>query len=767
MSEIKGLSDERAEALRGEGLCNKPPRSMTRSYKRILFDNIFSVFNLVNAVIAAALIYVGSYKNCLFMLAVLLNTAVGIIQEVRSKRTIDKLSILSRTSVTLIRSGKRRGADVSELVLGDVIELETGSQVPNDCVVLSGCCEVNESLLTGESEPVFKNTGDKLLSGSFVVSGTAVCEITAVGSDNYADSVLQKIKYVKAHGSEMLRVINRIMTVLGACIFPIGALLFYSRLSQPDTSFRGAVEGTAAALIGMIPQGLVLLTSTVFVLGIVRLSKKNVLSRELYSLESSARADVLCIDKTGTITTGEMTVEKLVPAHGFDIDRLSVLLSAYAANSPDKNGTISAIRDKYNENVGEFGRAVSVCPFSSSRKWASVTLKEQTVIIGSPETIFGDSLDLSALDRDDTSRYRVVAVAVSKNEPRERTLPDDISLVGFILLSEKIRDGIKDAFSYFESQHVEIKVISGDAPATVSRLCRGVMGEGLKCADLSGMNDEETAAAAEEYRIFGRATPHQKWVIINALRKNGHKTAMVGDGVNDVLALKESDCSVAPASGSGAARNVSQLVLLDSDFSSLPSVVSEGRRCVNNLQSSSALFLTKTIFSLVMAVIFIFIDDPYPFEPIQMTLISALTIGFPSFVLSLRRNDTPISGSFVSHILKNALPAALTNVILSVAIVIMSTRYSFSDDGVAALCTLAFAVTGMLLIWKIYRPLDIYSFAVFIVCMGGFALAFSFFPKFFGLLPPCGEIFPFMAIVSISDAVIMLTLLKLLSFIKD
>ncbi len=763
----QGLSDEKAEELRFQGLCNTPQRPATKSYSHIIFDNIFSVFNLVNALIAAALIYVGSVKNCLFMLAVILNTFVGIVQEIRSKKTIDKLSIVEQPTVSLIRSGKRREALYEELVLGDVIELSVGSQVTNDCEIISGLCEMNESLVTGESEPVIKKEGDTLLSGSFIIGGKALCRIITVGSENYADSVLDRIRYVKKTNSEFVRVINRIITVITALILPLGALLFFNQLSRADSTIKESVESTAAALIGMIPEGLVLLTSAVFVLGIVRLSKKNVLSQDLYSLEALARTDVICIDKTGTITTGEMTVEKAVPANGFRREELEGLIAAYAFATCDDNKTISAVKKAFTQCGSDLGKAISFCPFSSGRKWAAVTFEKLTVIIGSPDIIFGTGLDMTTLGVGDITKYRVLAVAVSNQPIDGFSLPEEVTLAGFILLTEELRSGVKESFEYFKEQGVDIKVISGDSPATVERLCSGVLGSGLKCADLSTMNDEETAAAAENYSVFGRALPEQKRIIISALQKNGHKTAMVGDGVNDVLALKESDCSIAPACAASAARNVSQLVLLDSDFSSLRAVIREGRRSVNNLQNSSSLFLSKTIFSFFMAVVFILVNFEYPFEPIQMTLISTLTIGLPSFFLSLRQNDKPISGSFIGHILRSALPCALTNIIMTVNIVAIANERGLPDAAVSTLCTLALAVTGLILVIYIYRPMSFPTAAVLAVSSVGFTLAFLYFAKFFGFVSVFGSIGGYMGIIAVCDAVIMCILLRIFAFIRN
>ena len=754
---IKGLSEQQAEEQRRLGLCNRPQRSSTKSYRHIFFENIFSVFNMINAVIALSLIYVGSFKNCLFMLAVISNTLIGIIQEIRSKRVTDRLSIVSQPTVTLIRSGKRREAKTQELVKGDVIELSMGCQVPNDCTVISGQCEVNEALLTGEADALVKHRGDRLLSGSVIAAGRCLCEITAVGRENYSDSILSQIKYVKRTNSEIVLVIKRIITVLSVCIVPIGALLFLNQITQSQATVREAVESTAAALIGMIPEGLVLLSSTVFALGVVRLSRKNVLSQDLYSLEVLARTDVICLDKTGTITTGEMTFEKLIAAEGVGKERLEAAVSVFADLTQDGNSTANAIREAFHTDKPP--TALSLCPFSSERKWSSVTSKDHgTVILGSQEMIFGES----TLEEGVTENYRAVCVAASDEPPIGTALPENKTLLGFVLLNETVRPGVSETLEFFKRQGVEVKLISGDAPRSVRRLCSGLP-VGSSCADLSQLSDEEIASEAEKTAIFGRATPKQKKLIVSALRKNGHTVAMVGDGVNDVLALKESDCSIAPAMGSAAARNVSQLVLLDSDFRSLPSVAAQGRQAINNLQNSSSLFLAKTIFSTLMAIIFIFLNREYPFDPIQMTLVSTLTIGFPSFVLSFIKNERPISGSLLRHIISNSLPAALANISSVLAAVLLSETMHLVGSEIAALCVSALAVTGLALIVKIYRPLTGVKLMVPIVSAAGFTLAFSLFGSFFGLPQIFTHIDVYMVIITISDLAVLSLLLTAFS----
>ncbi len=758
---ISGLSEEEAAKrlkLTKHGRKNK---STTKSYKHIFFENIFSLFNFINAAIAVVLLEVGSVKNCLFMLVVICNTFIGIIQEIRSKRVIDKLSIVNQSEVTVIRSGKSRSVDINELVKDDIIELKSGCQIPNDCIIVNGNCEVNESLVTGESDSVFKPEGEKLLSGSFVVSGNCLCKIVGVGSENYADSLLGQIKYVKKSSSEIVDVIRKIIVVISIIIIPFGALLFYNQYTLSHSTLKEAVESSAAALIGMIPEGLVLLITTVFAMGIIRLSKRNVLSQDLYSLETLARADVLCLDKTGTVTTGEMNLEKTVAVNENN-EELNNLIRVIANNSEDGNATITAIKNYCSENIN--CTVTKKIPFSSDRKWSAICTNEfHNVIMGSAEMIFKSGADYSALSSDDLEKYRVIAVAVTNSDINDFNLPDDIELKGFVLMSEKVRESVADTFKYFEQEDVTLKIISGDNPVTVQKLCGSVFNKDCGCVDMSTVSDEDIPNIVEENKIFGRATPTQKKLIVSALKNKGHTVGMVGDGVNDVLALKESDCSIALANGSAATRSISRLVLLDSDFSSLPQVVSEGRRSINNLQNSASLFLAKTIFSAVMTLIFMFINYPYPFEPIQMTLVSCLTIGFPSFVLSFLKNNKRISGSFLKTVIKNSVPAAVTNIAAVLTIVLLSETVKFDSLEVSSLCVTALAVTGIMLIIKIYKPLTPLRIFVITVSISGFVLAFSFFSGFFGLTSVLTYIDVYMIITAISAAIVLWVLMYLFS----
>ena len=728
MNTITGLKSSEVLKMRKAGKCNKQEKNSSKSYGKILFENIFTVFNVVNAVLAVLLFISGSIKNCLFIIVVISNTLIGIIQEIRAKKTVDKLTIINTGRINVIRNGKPQSVPVHEIVIGDVISIGRGEQIPNDCKILSGNCEVNESLLTGESDPIIKNKGDKLYSGSYIIGGKAVCEIVSAGNDNYADKLLKQIKCMNQPNSEIVQFINKIILIIAFSIIPIGGLLFYNQYTLSDGTYKEALTGTATAVIGMIPEGLILLTSTVFAVGIIRLSKNNVLSQDLYALEAMARIDVLCLDKTGTITTGKMKVAGTVTASGFNDNDVEKALRIIAVCSEDNNDVIKAIRlyVKSNENC----KVQTRVQFTSERKWSEITTKEYgTIIMGAKEIIFSGKSIVSETD----DNYRNIALAVSERGIKNNAIPDDIKLIGYVKFTEELRNGIKETLSYFIKQGVEIKIISGDSPNTVQRLCRGILKEEKQCIDMSVVSEEEIKKSVENNKIFGRVSPEQKRLIISALKGSGHRVGMVGDGVNDVLALKESDCSAAPVSGSSAARNTARLVLLDSDIASLADVVKEGRRCVNNLQRSASLFFVKTIFSVIMSLVFMITNLRYPLEPIQMTLVSGLTIGFPSFVLSFLKNTKRIKTNIVHSIVRNSLPAALTSVITVLCIVSLAVVLNITDEQVSGLCVISLAITGITLTIKIYKPITKIKLFVTVVQIGGLVSVLVLWADFFNV----------------------------------
>lgn len=764
-----GLNDLQVNERLHAGYYNKESTLPTKSIGRIVRDNVCTLFNLINIILAAAVLYVGSYKNMLFMGVVLCNIAIGIFQEVRAKRTVDKLSIISASKVKAIRSGCVREVDVNEIVLDDVLELQNGNQVPTDCIVLEGACDVNESLLTGESDAIHKKQGDTLLSGSFLVSGKCRTRAEHVGDDNYASTVFSGAKYIKKVNSEIMRTLNKIIKIISIAIIPVAALLFFNQLDIAGTNFQSVVVNTVAAIIGMIPEGLILLTSTVLAVGIIRLARHKVLVQELYCIETLARVDVLCLDKTGTITEGRMELKDVIPVGGCGREEADRALNALTSALDDNNPTFDAIKGKYR---GKSDLAVSeTVPFSSDKKWSGAAFGEQgAFVIGAAEFIFRDiPEEVKARLSEYSAGYRVLVLARAENGFHENgSLPDRLVPMALLIIKDVIRKDAKQTLDFFEKQGVELKIISGDNVQTVSGIAKeaGLKKYGNFVDATTLKTPEDIKAAAEEYTIFGRVTPTQKKDLICALKAGGHTVAMTGDGVNDVLALKEADCSVAMASGTDAARNVSQLVLLNSDFSSMPKVVAEGRRSINNIQRSASLFLVKTIYSSILALLFVFLDFKYPFEPIQMTLLSAFTIGLPSFVLALEPNSDRIRGNFFINVISKSIPAALT-VILNIVFVMIATYvFGLTHLQSSTIAVMLTGFTGLMLLFKISLPFNAIRTTLFVVCTGGTVLGLTVFREIFSVNPFDWEVMTAFLVLAWVSILLFLGFLKLMDVLK-
>lgn len=651
-----GLTKEEVEERIKENKVNYDTSLPTKSIKTIVRENIFTLFNLINILLGVAVFCVGSYKNLLFLIVIFCNTAISIIQEINSKRAVDKLSILAQAKVNCIRDGEKQEIGINSIVLDDLLMLETGNQIVADSIILEGEVEVNESFITGESDVIYKRKGDTLLSGSFVVSGKCKAEVIHIGDENYTSKISSGAKYVKKVNSEIMKSLNGIIKIVSIAIVPIGILLFFNQLGLTENSFKNAVVNTVAAIIGMIPEGLVLLTSTVLAVSVIRLSKRKVLVQELYCIETLARVDTLCLDKTGTITEGTMEVNDIIEITKSK-EELEEILSEISSASDDNNSTIEAIRAKYKNK--QKWKVINKIPFSSQKKWSGVCFKDKgSYIIGAPEFVLREKYDEYKERIEKYSNdYRVIIVANSEGDFIEKELPDKLEVLGFVLISDVIRKEASKTLEYFKEQGVNIKIISGDNPITVSKIAkRAGVENSEKYINMQEIKTkEQLEKAAKEYTIFGRVTPVQKKELVQALKKEGHTVAMTGDGVNDVLALKEADCSIAMASGSDATRNVAELVLLDSNFASMPEIVLEGRRTINNIERSATLFLVKTIYASILAIIFLFVNMPYPFMPIQLTLISTVTIGIPSFVLALEPNKERIKGKFLRNVISRAL----------------------------------------------------------------------------------------------------------------
>ena len=723
--QLHGLTDAEVRQRIEQGLVNHNSDIKSKSIKRIVLENLITPFNILNFVLAVMILIVGSYKNLLFMGVIICNIFIGTVQEIRAKKTIDKLSLIAEPKAHVIRDGIKQEIAIHDIVMDDITFLGAGNQVCSDAVVIEGECEVNESLLTGESEPVLKQPGDHLLSGSFIISGNCHARVEHVGKDNYAAQITDNAKYVKKPNSEIMRWTNRIIKYIGFTLIPVGIALFCKQVFISHQGFNDAIVGVVAALIGMIPEGLILLTSVVFAVSITRLSQHKTLVQELYCIETLARVDVLCLDKTGTITEGTMEVTDVLPLHDTTNEELNIALGSLIHALEDDNPTFNAVKtycDQYDKLTCNH-----IVPFSSARKWSGASFDENgSYIFGATEFILKDSSPYQEIIKEYSEKgQRVLMLAHSPHQIQDKELPAEIHPMAFLFISDKIRAEAPDTLAYFAEQGVDIKIISGDNAITVANIAKKA---GLKTAEqyvdaTTLQTPEEIKEAAQKYSVFGRVTPQQKLDLVKALKEQGHTVAMTGDGVNDVLALKESDCSIAMASGSDAARTVSQLVLLDSNFASMPKILKEGRRSINNLQRSSSLFLTKTIFSTINAILFIFLHFDYPFQPIQLTLISALTIGAPSLILALEPNKERIKGKYIVNVIRKSIPGAMTMVFNIVALAIVCSFIHFNSTEISTLAVMITGFAGLLVLLKVSLPFNWIRCALFFTMLGAFIFA--------------------------------------------
>lgn len=675
-----GLTQEQIDNRKEQGLVNYDTSVPTKSIKRIIVENTCTLFNLMNLLLAIAVLAVGSYKNVLFILIIILNTLISTIQEIHSKRIVDRLSIVSQTKVKAIRDGEQKQVEINEIVLDDVLKFQTGNQIATDCTILEGEVEVNESFITGESNLISKKEGDLLLSGSFIVSGSCISKVEHIGEENYTYKISSGAKYVKKVNSEIMKSLNQIVKTVSIVIIPLGLILFFHQMQINDGNLKMSVVSSVAAMIGMIPEGLILLTSTVLAVSVIRLSRNKVLVQELYCIETLARVDTLCLDKTGTITEGKMEVKDIIPI-SVEKEKMEIMLSALAQYSSDHNSTIEAIRERFKKEVND--RVKNQVPFSSQKKWSGISFEGiGSLVMGAPEFVLKEKVgEYSQMIEKYSCDYRLLVLAISKENFEEKELPKNLEVIGFILILDKIRDEAKTTLEYFKEQGVCLKIISGDNPLTVSKIAKHA---GLDhyddYIDMTKLGQNENLEEiVQKYTIFGRVTPTQKKDLVVALKNMRHTIAMTGDGVNDVLALKEADCSIAMASGSDAARNVSELVLLDSNFEAMPKIVAEGRKTINNIERSASLFLAKTMYATILAILFVFISWPYPFMPIQLSLISVVTIGIPSFALALEPNKERIKGHFLINVISRSMPASITVVMGIILSIILSKVCEFSN----------------------------------------------------------------------------------------
>ena len=749
---ITGLTDEEVRQRVEEGFTNRTDISTDKTTKEIVISNVFTYFNLIFLVITILLIMVGSFRNLTFLPIIIGNTVIGIVQEIRAKKTLEKMSLLNAPHADVIRNGSVKQISTDELVKDDVILLTAGKQICADAVVISGNIQVNESLLTGEADEVEKTEGSTLMSGSFVVSGECYARLEKVGNESYISKLSLEAKSMGGkEQSEMIRSINLIVKWVGIVIIPIGLILFWQSHFVNGESITKSVTSTVAAIIGMIPEGLYLLTTVALALSTMKLARKKVLLHDMKSIETLARVDVLCVDKTGTITEPDMKLKEifLCKNSGADgtqtaltLDELKSLILDYANASVDNNATMLALKayaaDALTNNTSALHRtAVSQQAFSSSLKYGSVTFSDGTYLLGAPEFIMHEDFArieeeiIPYADKGD----RVLLFARYNGENVENGINGSVTPLGFVALANPIRANAVKTFEYFKSQGVAIKVISGDNPRTVSRIA---IQAGIESAesfvDAATLDTEDKIAdAVNKYTVFGRVTPKQKKQLVKALQAKGHTVAMTGDGVNDILAMKDADCSVAMASGSEAAAQAAQVVLLDSDFAHMPDVVYEGRRVVNNIQRSASLFLVKNIFSLLLSLFSVILMVTYPLEPAQVSLISMFTIGVPGFLLALEQNKDRIKGHFITNVMLKALPGGLTDVIAVGALVVCGEVFCISDASIGTIATLVLSVVGFMILFKISEPLNGMKYAVIIGNIAGLVFSGFFLKKLFAL----------------------------------
>ena len=706
MKEINGLSSSEVKLRIKDGKVNYDTTAPSKSVKQILAENTFTLFNFINLILGVAIVLVGSYKNLLFLGVVVCNTLISTIQEIRAKKTVDKLSVISSSKARVIRDGNKKEIHINNIVLDDLVIYELGNQVVVDSKVVEGFCEVNESFITGEAKTIYKKEGDTLLSGSFIVSGTVKAKVIHVGLDNYTSVISHDAKKVKKEiNSEIMRSLNKIVKYVSIALVPIGILLLLRQFSIDDNTTQNAVVTVVAAVVGMIPEGLILLVSSVLAISVLRLSNYNVLVQDLYALETLARVDTLCLDKTGTITEGVMEVVDVLPLNNHMINEIDEALSMIVFNLDDKNPTFTAIKEKY-KNIST-KKALRKIPFSSDRKYSGITLKNESLIMGAPEFILGKELIKYERKIEELSKENRVLVLIKTDAMKENILPKNKEALAFILIRDKVRKEAAKTLEYFMENDVDVKVISGDSVSTVSNVARQVGVEIKGIYDARNINeDTDINLVVEENTVFGRVKPDQKKLLISALKSNGHVVAMTGDGVNDVLALKESDCGVAMNDGSDAARNVSELVLLDSNFDSMPKIVKEGRRTINNVERSATLFLSKTIYASLLALLFLFINYTYPFIPIQMTLINSLTIGIPAFILALEPNKSRVKGKFFVNVISKAIPSGITTVVNILLLVFVASLLNIPNEQTSTVAVIITAYTAILLIYRISKPLN-------------------------------------------------------------
>ena len=752
-----GLTAQQVQEHRMHGWTNQPVDPPSKTTKEIIQENVFTYFNLIFLVLAVLLCLVGSFRDLTFLPVIVLNTLIGIIQETRAKKVLDNLTMLNAPHAMVIRDGKKSQINAEDLVVDDIVIFEAGNQVCADAEVCAGEVQVNESLLTGESDEITKRKGNQLMSGSFIVSGQCHARLDKVGADSYISRLTLEAKAMQnTEQSEMIRSLDKLVKWVGVAIIPIGIILFIQAFVFQGEGFRSSVTSMIAAVIGMIPEGLYLLASVALAVSSIRLAQKKVLLHDMKCIETLARVNVLCVDKTGTITENTMEVQDVIPTKEYEegeLRPLSELLGDFTAAQSSDNITMEAMKRYFKIASGK--KAVAKTGFSSASKYSSVTFEEASYVLGAPEFVLKEQYENyeEAISAHASKGARVLVFGTAKEEPDGKPLKEAVTPLAYVLLANPIRQEAKETFTYFAEQGVEVKVISGDNPLTVSEVAKeaGIAGA-ERYVDASTLHtEEEMRAAVLNNAVFGRVTPNQKRKFVQILKEEGKTVAMTGDGVNDVLALKDADCSIAMASGSDAAAQASQLVLLESDFSCMPEVVLEGRRVVNNIQRSASLFLVKNIFSFLLSLVSFVFMFTYPLEPSQISLISMFTIGVPAFFLALEPNKNIIKGHFLTNVFLKALPAALTDVLAVGALVIFGRTFGVSSADISTAATMLLSIVGFMILYTISAPMNVLRSVILGGCIVGLLFCSIFLNDLFaitGMTTKCVMLFVVFAIAT-------------------
>ena len=767
-----GLNPEQIRIREENGWTNDEVASPGLTTKEIVHNNIFTYFNLIFLILAILLCLVGSFRNLTFLPVIICNTLIGIVQEIRSKKVLDRLTMLNAPHAEVIRGGVSLNLETDQLVVDDIVVFRAGNQICADAVVEAGEVQVNESLLTGESDEITKKRGDRLMSGSFVVSGSCHARLDKVGADSYISQLTLEAKAMQqGEQSEMIRSLDKLVKIVGIALIPIGIILFVQSYFYNHDSFRQSIISMVAAVLGMIPEGLYLLASVALAVSAMRLASKKVLLHDMKSIETLARVNVLCVDKTGTITEDSMSVSEVAKAKTYDEEKmpdLNRMIGDFVKGMDADNSTMRAMKEHFTEHSDKVPE--KVIPFSSTVKYSGVIFKDQAYVLGAPEFVLREDYTKyqGRIEQYTSKGFRVLVFGNYDGEPDGKPLTGTVTPLGYVLLLNKVREEAPATFKYFADQGVAIKVISGDNPITVSETAKQAGIEGAENYVDAGTlkTEEDIALAVSKYTVFGRVIPEQKRQFVQALKKQGMTVAMTGDGVNDVLALKDADCSVAMASGSDAAVQASQVVLLESDFSRMPEVVLEGRRVVNNIQRSASLFLVKNIFSFLLAIFSAVFMITYPLEPSQVSLISMYTIGIPAFFLALQPNRDIIKGHFLTNVFLKALPAGLTDVLAVGALVVFGQTFGVASKDISTAATMLLAIVGFMILYRICQPMNALRMIVWIGCVIGLLGCSIFLPQLFAITGMSRKCIMLFVVFSIATEPVLRYLTKLIEWLR-